>query len=43
VLSHEPIQDNEKPVGVDNVIITPHIGSRTYQSVVSRVQWWKIT
>ena len=34
VLAVEPIQDNEKLKGVKNVIITPHVGSRTYQSVV---------
>lgn len=33
VLEFEPIQDNEKLRGVENVIITPHVGSRTYQSV----------
>jgi D-3-phosphoglycerate dehydrogenase len=34
VLAIEPIDDNEKLKGVANVIITPHVGSRTYQSVV---------
>ena len=34
VLAVEPMQDNEKLKGVENVIITPHVGSRTYQSVV---------
>lgn len=34
VLAHEPMLENEKLKGVDNVIITPHVGSRTYQSVV---------
>lgn len=33
VLITEPISLNEKLKGVDNVIITPHVGSRTYQSV----------
>ena len=33
VLSDEPIKDSEKLVGVKNVIITPHVGSRTFQSV----------
>lgn len=33
VLASEPIQNDEKLVGLDNVIITPHVGSRTYQSV----------
>lgn len=34
VLSNEPIGDGERLVGVDNVIITPHVASRTFQSVV---------
>lgn len=34
VLAHEPMLENEKLKGIDNVIITPHVGSRTYQSVV---------
>jgi D-3-phosphoglycerate dehydrogenase / 2-oxoglutarate reductase len=34
VLAIEPIDENEKLRGVENVIITPHVGSRTYQSVV---------
>ncbi|MGB0879393.1 MAG: phosphoglycerate dehydrogenase [Polaribacter sp.] len=33
VLAHEPMLDDEVLKGVDNIIITPHIGSRTYQSV----------
>ena len=33
VLSEEPIKEGEKLVGVKNIIITPHVGSRTYQSV----------
>jgi D-3-phosphoglycerate dehydrogenase / 2-oxoglutarate reductase len=33
VLEVEPISDNEELVGLENVIITPHIGSRTFQSV----------
>lgn len=33
VLAHEPILSNEVLLGVDNIIITPHIGSRTNQSV----------
>ncbi|MAV65016.1 MAG: hypothetical protein CMG00_07480 [Candidatus Marinimicrobia bacterium] len=33
VLSHEPMLDDEVLRGVENVIITPHVGSRTYQSV----------
>ena len=33
VLIQEPMTENEILKGVDNVIITPHIGSRTYQSV----------
>lgn len=34
VLAIEPIDENEKLKGVENVILTPHVGSRTYQSVV---------
>lgn len=34
VLAHEPMLENEKLKGLENVIITPHVGSRTYQSVV---------
>lgn len=33
VLAIEPISVNEKLIGVENVIITPHVGSRTYESV----------
>lgn len=33
VLETEPITDNEILVGVENIIITPHVGSRTYQTV----------
>ena len=33
VLAHEPMLDDEVLRGVDNIIITPHVGSRTYQSV----------
>lgn len=34
VLITEPMQENEKLKGIENCIITPHVGSRTYQSVV---------
>ena len=34
VLAIEPIDKNEKLRNINNVIITPHVGSRTYQSVV---------
>jgi len=34
VLAEEPITQGEKLKGLENVIITPHVGSRTYQSVV---------
>ena len=34
VLAVEPMEEAEKLRGVENVIITPHVGSRTYQSVV---------
>ena len=33
VLAEEPIHEEEKLIGVKNIIITPHVGSRTYQSV----------
>jgi D-3-phosphoglycerate dehydrogenase len=33
VLAHEPMLDGEILRGVDNIVITPHVGSRTYQSV----------
>ncbi|WP_108802665.1 phosphoglycerate dehydrogenase [Aquimarina sp. Aq107] len=33
VLAHEPMLEDEVLRGVDNIIITPHVGSRTYQSV----------
>jgi phosphoglycerate dehydrogenase-like enzyme len=33
VLETEPMPENHALQGVKNVIITPHIGSRTYQSV----------
>lgn len=36
VLAIEPISEDEKLKGVDNVIITPHVGSRTYESVVKQ-------
>lgn len=34
VLNTEPISSDEKLMGIPNVIITPHVGSRTYESVV---------
>ena len=36
VLAVEPMEEAEKLRGVENVIITPHVGSRTYQSVVKQ-------
>jgi len=33
VLEEEPIIRNHPFIGVENIIITPHIGSRTYESV----------
>ncbi len=33
VLAQEPMVEDEVFKGIDNVIITPHVGSRTYQSV----------
>ena len=34
VLAQEPMDFGEKLKGLENVIITPHVGSRTFQSVV---------
>ena len=34
VLAQEPMAVEEKLRGIENIIITPHVGSRTYQSVV---------
>lgn len=36
VLAKEPIDNNEKLKGIENVIITPHVGSRTYENVVKQ-------
>ena len=33
VLETEPIIENEILLGVENIIITPHVGSRTYENV----------
>ncbi|MEL6918030.1 MAG: NAD(P)-dependent oxidoreductase [Bacteroidota bacterium] len=33
VLEEEPIRPNHPFVGVKEIMITPHIGSRTYESV----------
>ena len=33
VLDTEPILENEIFLGIENIIITPHIGSRTFQNV----------
>lgn len=33
VLETEPILENEILLGIENIIITPHIGSRTYENV----------
>ncbi len=33
VLAHEPMLDDEVLKGIENIIITPHVGSRTFQSV----------
>tara|TARA_R110000868_G_scaffold383578_12_gene650762 strand:- start:13917 stop:14858 length:942 start_codon:yes stop_codon:yes gene_type:complete len=33
VLAHEPMKEDELLRGVEKVLITPHVGSRTYQSV----------
>ena len=36
VLETEPILENEILLGVENIIITPHVGSRTYENVVKQ-------
>lgn len=36
VLETEPILENEILLGEENVIITPHVGSRTYENVVNQ-------
>ncbi|MDC3032240.1 hypothetical protein OA257_01435 [Bacteroidota bacterium] len=33
VLESEPIIENEVLLGIENIIITPHIGSRTFENV----------
>jgi D-3-phosphoglycerate dehydrogenase len=33
VLETEPILENEVLLGIENIIITPHVGSRTYENV----------
>ncbi len=33
VLDHEPLAPNHPYLGIDNIIVTPHIGSRTFESV----------
>ena len=33
MLDTEPILKNEILLGVENIIITPHVGSRTYENV----------
>jgi D-3-phosphoglycerate dehydrogenase len=33
VLETEPILENEILLGIDNIIITPHVGSRTFENV----------
>ena len=36
VLETEPILDNEVLLGVENIIITPHVGSRTFENVANQ-------
>lgn len=36
VLETEPILENEILLGTENIIITPHVGSRTYENVVKQ-------
>ena len=38
VLDHEPPEQGNPLVGLDNVIVTPHIGSRTYESVARQAE-----
>ena len=38
VLDEEPISENELLVGVDKVLITPHVGSRTYENVEKQAE-----
>jgi phosphoglycerate dehydrogenase-like enzyme len=33
VLENEPILENEILLGVENIIISPHVGSRTFENV----------
>jgi D-3-phosphoglycerate dehydrogenase len=33
VLNHEPMDPNHPYLGIDNIIVTPHVGSRTFESV----------
>ena len=33
MLETEPILENEILLGIENIIITPHIGSRTFENV----------
>ena len=36
VLDTEPILEDEILLGIENIIITPHVGSRTYENVVKQ-------
>jgi D-3-phosphoglycerate dehydrogenase len=36
VLETEPILENEILLGIENIIITPHVGSRTFENVVKQ-------
>ena len=38
VLDEEPISKNELLVGIDEVLITPHVGSRTYENVEKQAE-----
>ena len=33
VLDNEPINENEELLKYDNVLFTPHVGSRTFQNI----------
>ena len=38
MLDEEPISKNELLVGIDEVLITPHVGSRTYENVEKQAE-----
>jgi len=38
VLEHEPPEPDNPLIGLENVVVTPHIGSRTYESVARQAE-----